>query len=93
VGTDLGRGGDGQLDSITSAVTNSGCATKGGEHGALPGRKPPGFSRSLHIEVPPPGCAAWNFRIGNFSMNALDYLHRRAHANKLAARYEDGRSV
>lgn len=40
-----------------------------------------------------PNCSTWNFQIGNFWMESLDYRHHRIHLNKQSAHYEPDGTV
>ena len=48
---------------------------------------------ALLIEVTPPECEYWNFQLGNYWMESLDYRYHRIHTNKQLAHFEPDGSV
>ncbi|MEZ4215905.1 MAG: DUF1214 domain-containing protein [Myxococcota bacterium] len=53
-----------------------------------------GPDEALVIEAPEiPRCSTWNFQLGNFWMESLDYRYHRVSVNKYTAAYEPDGSV
>ena len=45
------------------------------------------------IDLTPPPCDFWNFQLGNYWLESLEYRYFPVHLNKLTAEYNDDGSV